>query len=173
MGNVLLPLEVMLPPGDTNSQHTPAPSHPAQIHPVTPKLMKRARWRQEIHIVKSGIGFWFEGLPRSSNFDDYLEVSIGACASEERKIHVFLPVVSVLSSRYGLAARTTVPFTLSQIKLLWKGEDRANLRLIEVEREPGRLPAPISAPSRSKNRTESAGSSGVEAPQPAGNPRLC
>lgn len=31
-----------------------------------------------------------------------------------------------LSSRYGLAARTAVPFTPSRIKLSWEGQERAN-----------------------------------------------
>lgn len=76
------------------------------------------------------------------------------------------------SSRYGLAARSAVPFTPSQIKLCWEGQDRENPGLIEVEREPEMLPSPVSAQSSSKNRMEVAVSPGVEAPQPAGNPRL-
>lgn len=34
-----------------------------------------------------------------------------------------------LSSRYGLAARTAVPFTPLEIKQSWEHQDRANLRL--------------------------------------------
>lgn len=149
LADVLLPLEVMLPSGDTNPQHTPARS---QSSPNPPSYFKaREMCKTETRNPRSQIWDWFllcslgvailmttckfpeEHVPhRKGNF---------LCSCQES--------VS-LSSRYGLAARTAVPCTPSQIKPRWKGQDRANPRRIQVEREPGRLPAAISAQSRSK-----------------------
>lgn len=52
--------------------------------------------------------------------------------------------------------RTPVSFTPPWIKLHWEGQHRVNPRLIQVEREPRRLPGPTPAQSRSKSRMLSA-----------------
>lgn len=159
-------------PSQTPSTHLHL-HNPAQIHSVTSKLMKRARWRKEKSMLSIlGLVSALKGYP-------YLGVAILMTTFKFPEEHMppkkGKSICSCqwsvsLSSRYGLAATTAFTFTPSQIKQHWEHQDRANLRLIQVEREPGRFPASTSAQSMSKNRMESAG---VGAPQPAGNPRLC
>lgn len=146
------------------SKHPPQQQlhNSAQNNSATSKPREHATQRWEIQVVKFGNSFYFAGLHIlrslwSSNFDSLV---IWAAGVTWQQGHQCL-------------------LSLSQIKLHQEGHYIVNPRLIQVEREPRRLPCPPPAQSRSQSRMlravslESWVSPGTQTLQPVGNARLC